>query len=407
MPGYTGMAVLPYSGEGTRSVEGGFLNIAIFTDSYKPYVSGVVNSINTFNRELRRLGHTCYVFAPGYPGYVDDEPGIFRFRSIKAPTNPDFRLAVPLSLSVVKRLRSLKVDVIHTHSPFLLGGLGARCAHKLGLPLVFTYHTLYEEYVHYSPVARGLAKRLMRKISRDYCNKCDIVITPTQVIRDLLLQYSVQTEIAVNPTGIDLSQYENLDRNWLRLKYGIPADHRILLFAGRLGEEKNVRFLLRAFAMIAEGNPKTTLVLVGGGPLREELERLADDTGLASRVVFTGPMPPSDMPKAYAGGDIFVFASKTDTQGMVITEAMAAGLPVVAVRAYGAANMVDDGVNGLLTTDDEQEFARAVTSLLTDTSLLNRLAARTREKADEMSSARCAKRLEEVYRSAVASRDRQ
>lgn len=387
----------PHRGERACRVRSDFVNIAVFTDSYKPYVSGVVNSISTFNRELRRLGHNCFVFAPGYPGYADDEPGVFRFRSIKAPTNPDFRLAIPLSRSVIARLRSLQVDVIHTHSPFLMGGLGARSAHRLGLPLVFTYHTLYEEYVHYSPIARGLAKRLMRKISRDYCNRCDAVIAPTQVVSDLLLTYGVKTPVIVNPTGIDLSRYEQLDQSWLRLRYGIPAEHRILLFVGRLGQEKNVTFLIRAFAKVADSDPRSTLVLIGGGPLRSDLERLSRSLGLSSRVVFTGPMQPDDMPTAYGGADIFVFPSMTDTQGMVITEAMAAGLPVVAVRAYGTNNVVDDGVNGLLTAADETEFADAVATLLSDVTLLNRLAVRTHEKAVEMSSTKCAKRLEKVY----------
>lgn len=382
------------------------MNIAVFTDSYKPYVSGVVHSISTFGSEIRKLGHNYYIFAPGYPGYVDDEPGVFRFRSIKAPTNPDYRLAIPLSISVTTLLRKLQVDVVHTHSPFLMGGLGAYCAHRVGLPLVFTYHTLYEEYVHYSPVARGLVRKLVRKISKDYCNKCDIVIAPTRVIHDLLVGYGVKTEIVVNPTGIDLSRYEDLDKNWLRLKYGIPEEQRILLFVGRLGEEKNVRFLLRSFAEIARYHQNATLVLVGGGPLREELEELASSLELESRVVFAGPIPPQNMPTVYAGADILVFPSMTDTQGLVITEAMAAGLPVVAIRAYGAANMVDDGVNGLLTSNDETEFAQAVVSLLNDTSLYNRLAVGTREKAEEMSSSRRARRLEEIYRSAIQKKSK-
>lgn len=373
------------------------LNIAVFSDSYKPYVSGVVNSVDTFCRELCRMGHKSYIFAPSYPGYVDDEPGVFRFRSIKAPTNPDYRLAIPLSLSVGRRLRELNIDVVHTHSPFLMGGLGARAALNLGLPLVFTYHTLYEEYVHYSPFARGLARRLMRRISRDYCNRCDTVIVPTDAIRDLLDRYGVKAPVVVNPTGIDLTRYQGLDRSWLRLKHGIPAEHRVLLFVGRLGKEKNVHFLIRSFAKVADKDPLVTLVLVGGGPERGDLERLARNLGLARRTVFAGPLPPDRMPTAYAGADVFVFPSMTDTQGMVITEAMAAGLPVVAVRAYGSGHMVDDGINGLLTPPDEQEFARAVYSLLTDTCLLNRLAFRTREKADEMSSTRCAQRLEQVY----------
>ena len=332
------------------------MRIAVFSDSYKPYVSGVVNSLDTFGRELRKMGHQWYIFAPTYPGYVDDEPGVFRFVSVAAPTNPDYRLAIPLSLAVCRRLRELQIDVVHTHSPFLMGGLGARAARRLKLPLVFTYHTLYEEYVHYSPVARGFARRLMRRISKQYCNRCDTVIVPTQAIRELLDRYGVQTEVVVNPTGIDLSRYENLDRSFLRVNYGIPADHRVLLFVGRLGKEKNVHFLIRAFSKIADEDDKVTLVMVGGGPERADLEEFARSLGVQQRVIFAGPKQPGEMPTVYAGADIFVFTSTTDTQGMVITEAMAAGLPVVAVKAYGSGNVVDHGVNGLLTSVDEAEF---------------------------------------------------
>ncbi|NLU40712.1 MAG: glycosyltransferase family 4 protein [Firmicutes bacterium] len=382
------------------------MRIAVFSDSYKPYVSGVVNSLDTFGRELRKMGHQWYIFAPTYPGYVDDEPGVFRFVSVAAPTNPDYRLAIPLSLAVCRRLRELQIDVVHTHSPFLMGGLGARAARRLKLPLVFTYHTLYEEYVHYSPVARGFARRLMRRISKQYCNRCDTVIVPTQAIRELLDRYGVQTEVVVNPTGIDLSRYENLDRSFLRVNYGIPADHRVLLFVGRLGKEKNVHFLIRAFSKIADEDDKVTLVMVGGGPERADLEEFARSLGVQQRVIFAGPKQPGEMPTVYAGADIFVFTSTTDTQGMVITEAMAAGLPVVAVKAYGSGNVVDHGVNGLLTSVDEAEFATAVTTLLRDASLFSRLALGTRQKAEEMSSTRCAKRLEQVYLAAIEKKAR-
>lgn len=383
------------------------MKIAVFSDSYKPYVSGVVNSLDTFGRELRKMGHMLYVFAPAYPGYADDEPGIFRFLSVAAPTNPDYRLTIPLSPAVGRRLRELQVDVVHTHSPFLMGGLGARAARRLKLPLVFTYHTVYEEYVHYSPVARDLARRLMRRISKRYCDKCDTVIVPTQAIRDLLRRYGVQTEVVVNPTGIDLSRYENLDRSFLRVKHGIPADNRILLFVGRLGKEKNVHFMIRAFARIADEDDRVTLVMVGGGPEQADLEQLTRDLGLEQRVIFAGPMPPAALPTVYAGADIFVFTSTTDTQGMVITEAMAAGLPVVAVKAYGSGNVVDDGVDGLLTSVDEAEFASAVVTLLRDTSLFSRLASGTRRKAEELSSTRCAQRLEQVYLAAVEKKTRE
>ena len=329
-------------------------------------------------------------------------PGFFAL----CPSLPNPTIVWPFRCHCCMQAASrARIDVVHTHSPFLMGG-STRAARRLKLPLVFTYHTVYEEYVHYSPVARGLAKRLMRMISRRYCNDCDTVIVPTQAIRDLLDRYGVQTEVVVNPTGIDLSRYERLDRGFLRQKLGIPADHRILLFVGRLGKEKNVHFLIRAFSRIAQEDDRVTLVMVGGGPERVDLEQLARSLGMEQKVVFAGAMQPGDMPTVYAGGDIFVFTSTTDTQGMVITEAMAAGLPVVAVKAYGSGNVVDHGINGLLTSVDEAEFAAAVVALLRDASLFSRLALGTRQKAEEMSSTRCAKRLEQVYLSAVEKKAR-
>ena len=375
------------------------MRIAVFTDSYRPYVSGVVNSIDLFSEELRKSGHEFALFAPKYPGYVDQQDHVYRFCSVKAPTNPGYRLAIPLSTSVSLRIKEFGTDIVHTHSPFLMGGLGARVARKNRLPLVFTYHTLYERYVHYARVAEKWAKQKMRDVSRKYCNRCDLVIAPTEGIRGLLLEYGVETDIMVNPTGVEVERFKEKDPLWLRLRYGISETDRVLLYVGRLGKEKSVDFLIRSFRQILRREQDVSLVIVAGGPEESSLKRLAETEGVASKVVFTGPIPPESVHRAYAGGDIFVFASETDTQGMVLTEAMAAGLPVVAVRAFGSRDMVDDGVNGILTEADEEAFASAVVSILQSASVLNRLSIRAREKAETVSTSVTARRLEEAYAS--------
>ncbi|MEW6541695.1 MAG: glycosyltransferase family 4 protein [Bacillota bacterium] len=376
------------------------MRVAVFTDSYRPYTSGVVRSIETFSEELLALGHQVYIFAPRYGQVHAREESIFRFYSVPSPTNPGYNIAIPISLRLKGTLKQLKVDIIHVHSPFMLGRLGARCARDLGLPLVFTYHTLYDQYVHYLPVARNLTRKMTQKLSAQFCNRCDMVLVPTWVIGEYIRGLGVQVPVTKLPTGIKIEDFQQGDPRWLRERYGIAAEEKVLLFVGRMGQEKNIDFLLRAYRQVLDGPRKTPvrLVLVGGGPETGNLKLLARALGIGERTVFTGPLAGRDVASCYAGADLFVFASVTETQGLVIGEAKAAGVPAVAVDAFGVAEMVSHGEDGFLTGLSEEAFAERILLLLSDDELHRRMAAAARKNARELSAGVLAAQLESLYR---------
>ncbi|QGP93499.1 Alpha-monoglucosyldiacylglycerol synthase [Neomoorella glycerini] len=372
------------------------MHIGIFTDSYLPYTSGVVRSIVTFTNELRNLGHRVSIFAPSY-GKCRPEKDIYRFRSLKAPTFKEFALAIPVAPALPRALRELRIDLIHVHSPFLMGQLGARMARQLGLPLVATYHTLYEEYVHYFPLAPRLMRKAVRHYTVSFCNRCQLVITPTEVITAYLQENGVKVPVVSIPTGIELDRFQNLDPTWLRRYLQLPPEEVMLLHVGRLGKEKNITFILQAFALVHQQVPHTRLVLVGSGPLKETLQSQARSLGINQAVTFAGSFPFEQMPAVYAGADLFIFASVTETQGLVIAEAKAAGLPVVAVKAYGVEEMVVNGKDGFLTPLDINAFSVCVLQLVKDLSLRRRLGEQARHNAAGLAAAAMARRLEAQY----------
>lgn len=373
------------------------LKIAVFTDSYRPYTSGVVHSIETFKEELEALGHEIYIFAPNYPNQQGPEKNVFRFPSVPALTNRDYTLAVPFTWRLKNILRAWQPDIIHVHSPFILGKVGARYARMLHVPLVFTFHTLYEEYVHYFPFARKIAKKVTRLIARNFCNRCNLVITPTATIRKYLKEIGVRAPIKSIPTGIKIDEFSCADPAWLRNRYQIPEQEKILLFVGRLGQEKNIGFLMDAFLKINREFPDTRLVLVGGGPEEKSLKNRAIQEGLSGKIIFTGKIPKEEVAKYYAGADLFVFTSVTETQGLVIAEAKAAGLPVVAVRAFGVSEMVVDGEDGFLTELNQTAFTNQISLLLSNEQLREKFSRQARLNAGALSARSCALSLIESY----------
>lgn len=372
------------------------MKIGVFTDSYLPYISGVVRSIQTFTEELTNLGHEVFIFAPNYKN-CKKENGVFRFNSIPSPTNRNFTLAFPYSPKFKPTIQRLNLDLIHVHSPFLLGRLGARYARKLDIPLVFTFHTLYDQYVHYVPFASSFTKELAQKISRDFCNQCDLVIVPTHVIGEYLLKIGVRTLINKIPTGIKIKAFQNADPAWLRQRFNIDPSDKVLLFVGRLGQEKNIKFLMNSFLLIHQKINNTVLVLVGGGPDEEELKIQAKNLGIGQRVIFTGPLPHQQVVNCYAGANMFVFSSLTETQGIVITEAKAAGLPVVAVGANGVSEMLEHGIDGYLSDPEPFQFAEKVCRIIKDESLKDKMSYNARLNAEKISSFNCTSRLINCY----------
>jgi 1,2-diacylglycerol 3-alpha-glucosyltransferase len=372
------------------------LNIAFFTDSYLPYTSGVVRSIETFSAEFRALGHQVYIFAPDYPNCPKLE-NVFRFKSLPSIAHKDFTLAIPISPRLENTLQELKIDIIHVHSPFLLGRLGAKAAKKNRIPLIYTYHTLYDQYVHYVPIAQNFSRWLVRKMSKDFCNLCDLVVTPTSMIEDLLRKYGVRTSIETIPTGINLKNFEKGDHSWLRASYPIAPGDQVLLFVGRLGTEKNLDFLLQAFKAINKQLPNTTLVLVGSGPQELHYKELCRSLGLEERTVFTGTLNQEQVINAYLGSDLFIFASVTETQGLVLGEAHAAGLPIVAVEAFGTKDMVTSGYNGFLTPLKQDVFTTKVLEVLKNPQLYHKFSKNAKISVNSISSFNSAKRLLSCY----------
>lgn len=379
--------------------EAGAVKIGVFTDSYKPYTSGVVTSISNLKEDMTRLGHEVHVFAPKYPNYEEAEANVYRFFSVPSPTNPDYTLAIPVHPGMNQLIRNLHLDIVHVHSPFTMGIVGLRYARRFNLPLLFTYHTRYDQYVHYFPVAHDLAKDVTIKYSSHFCNNCNHLIAPTEEMAEIIRGFDVKTPITVIPTGVPINKFTGGEPGWLKRNYHISEEKRILLFAGRLTHEKNLPFLINTFKQVKKQRPSTSLVIIAQGPLEEELKSLVKTLGLSliEDVIFTGALHFDDLLKAYYSADLFVFSSLTETQGLVIVEAMAAGLPVVAVRASGVQEMVDDGVNGFLTPPDCSAMAAAIIKVLDDEHIYKQFRDHALDKAQSLSSYNMALKLERVY----------
>jgi glycosyltransferase involved in cell wall biosynthesis len=371
--------------------------VGVFSDSYKPYTSGVVRSIDTFKEELTTMGYETYIFAPDYKN-SQKESGVFRFKSIPAPTHPEFTLAIPFSLGLKSTITELGLNIIHVHSPFLLGRVGAYYAKRNKLPLVFTFHSFYEQYVHYVPINKNITKALVKRFCSEFANNCDAVIAPSVIAQEYLLKIGVKTPVKVIPTGIPINDYERYDPSWLRENYSIPEGSTVLLFVGRLGKEKNLAFILDVFNKYIVGHADAVLVIAGGGPEENTLKELAGQLDISHRVVFTGNLSKQDVINCYHGADIFVFASVTETQGLVIGEAKAAGLPVVAVNKNGAAEMVEDGQDGFLTDLNARQFAGKIMELITNLELRGIMSEHAKKNAELISSRNCAIRLVECYK---------
>ncbi len=338
------------------------MRIAFFTDTYHPTINGVVSVIDLLTDELSRLGHQVYIVAPRIHGEKNTQT-VFRIPSLPFPGNREHRMSALFSTIVTPKLmRSLKIDVIYTHTPFNIGILGARIGHRAGIPIIHFYQTHLEEYLHYVNIPPRFRFFSAKKYLQWYCAQCDGIVVPTRPFREKLHEYGIGRHIDVVPTGIKVSAFRNGAS--MRTQFAIPETARVLLSAGRLQKEKNFPFLIDMFSTIGKKHPDTYLLIAGDGKLRSKLTRQAKATGIGERIIFAGYIDYRDMHNFYATGDIFVFASKTETQGLVLLEAMAAGLPVIAVAEGGVPDVIDHGTGGWLTTDSLEMFTDQVDTLL-------------------------------------------
>jgi len=376
------------------------MRIGFFTDTYTPQINGVVTSICLFKAALEARGHEVYVFAPT-PEHAEDGERTVRFRSMPFAFQPEMRFASPLSIEALKVSDAAELDIVHSHDPFSIGIFGMSVARRRKIPYIHTYHTLYPEYVHYVWETR-LTKRLAERLSRDFCQQCSSIVAPSTKVERYLREWGVTVPIDVIATGIDVERYSTMDSarvEKLRASLALRPEERVLLFVGRLGREKNVEMLLRSLWHTHLCNIR--LVIAGDGPHREYLEELVDELDLRSRVSFLGYLQRDDAIAAYHLAHAFAFASTTETQGLVIGEAMAAGLPVVAVEDHAVEDFVISGRTGLIVPGRPEDLAHAFDELLGNDESRGAMANASRERAVHFSIQHQAERLENHYLSAI------
>ncbi len=382
------------------------MKVALFSNSYLPYLSGITLSIKTLKDELRHLGHTAYVIGPWYPGLVETDPRVLRLPSLPA-TYPGYRFVVPYSPSVFSALKKERIELIHAHQPFGVGLAALFLARRMKIPFVYSFHTLFSRYVHHAPlIPQRLAKWAVANYLSYFCQQADAVIVPSEMVRRLLVARKVKKPIEVIPTGIKLRKIKRRkeigdQRSNIRKKHQIPPDAKILLYSGRLSEEKNVPFLLQAFSLIRGQETNLYFILVGGGPKEKEYRALIQD----SRVIFTGQVPHAEVLDYYLASDLFIYASITETQGLVLTEAKACGLPVVALFGGGIPDVIESGIDGYVVRRDQKAFVEHVLRLLEDENLRRHMSIKAEEDAhSRFSSVVVAKRIESVYNSLIKSK---
>lgn len=395
------------------------MNIAIFTNNYLPYANGVVHSVESFRKEIERRGHNVYVFAPKF---TSDNKNLFCF----AKKNPVVRFAhnqkekvfyskalkifknsnkgfhpIPLSnLNKIKKIiQDLEIDIIHSQQPIFLGKTAQRCAKKMGIPLVFTNHTLYHECVKF-PVLEieDMIKQFVALFVVKYANCCQKVIVPTLSMKKILIQVGVKTSITVIPSGINLERFKN-PGSWIniRKKYNIKLDDILLVLVSRLSYEKNILFLLSAFKIVYQRNKKIFLMIVGDGLYRKKLEKTRDLLSLKN-VIFAGKVDYSEIFCYYKESDIFVYPCLVDSQGLVIVEAMAAGLPVIALKnSVGPKDIIQKTQAGLLVDESEEQFAQAILKIASDSALRKQYSKQAFKRVEKYSIKRLASKMIQLY----------
>jgi glycosyltransferase involved in cell wall biosynthesis len=383
------------------------MRILKLSDVFFPRVNGVSTSIQTYMGDIVALGHNCTLVAPLYPHPAEepDSDNLVRIPSRQVPRDPEDRLLKwGHFTSWTKGLRSGDYDVIHIHTPFTAHYGGIRIARQLGIPVVETYHTYFEHYLHhYAPfLPATLTKSFARKLTVSQCHQVDAIISPSPQMAQALLDYGVQTQIEVLPTGLPDTAFEPGDGARFREQRGIPADRPVALFVGRVAHEKNIDFLLHMCVRLRELVPNVLLIIAGEGPAEAHVKALTASLGLQEKVLFVGYMDrATTLRDCYSAADAFVFASRTETQGLVLLEALAQATPVVSTAVMGTADVLRDVQGGIKVPEQIEPFAQHTARVLTDRALRADLAKKAPDDARQWSSRQMAHRLTSLYEQVI------
>ncbi|MFW6147641.1 MAG: glycosyltransferase [Thermodesulfobacteriota bacterium] len=375
------------------------MNILMMTNTYKPFVGGVERSVEVFTEAYRKQGHRVIIVAPTFKNIPDNESDIIRVPAIQNFNGTDFSVQLPIPGVLSKALRGFKPDIVHSHHPYLIGDTAIRVAARFVSPLVLTFHTFYEQYTHYVPGNSPVLRRFVIALSTGFANLCNKVFAPSESVAKELLRRGVTASIKIIPTGVDVEFYSTGDKRRWRQRVGVPPDGFVVGFVSRIAPEKNMEFLTKAVAEFLQKSPQAHFFLIGKGPSENEVREAFQQRNLGDRVHSFGVLRGKELVDAYHAMDVFAFASHTETQGMVVAEAMAAGVPVVALDANGVREVVEDGNNGrLLPEEDIAAFSSALRWIM-DLSEGERAALKenARNRAREFSKEHCARRALDCY----------
>jgi len=381
------------------------MNICMFTNTYLPHVGGVARSVAFFTEDLRELDHRVLVIAPTFPGVEEeDEQEILRVPAIQNFNGSDFSMRVPVPFIINEKIDAFAPEIIHSHHPYLLGDAALRAARSRGLPLVFTHHTLYEQYTHYVPLDSEAMKKFVIQLSTEYANLCTQVVAPSRSIAKLIKERGVNTPIEDIPTGVDTDFFGQGQSERFRRAHEIPEQALVIGHLGRLAPEKNLTYLAEAVALYVQKNEEVCFLVAGSGPSEEEIRQIFKDIGCEDQLVMPGTVTGNELADAYKAMDLFVFASKSETQGMVLVEAMAAGKAVISLDASGTREVVKDGRNGRLLPGDasRKDFAQAIQEFIENPEKVEKWEQEALKTAQQLSREACARRLLGLYETILA-----
>lgn len=389
------------------------MRIGIFTDTYPPYINGVSTSIKMLEQALKEKGHQVYIVTVNTKNmkYIYENDG----KVIRIPGIPvgiyDYRLTGIYPIRVINKIKKWNLDVIHSHTEFGVGTFARIIAKQFGIPLVHTYHTMYEDYVHY--ITHGYfdksSKKLVEYFTKFYCDKtASELIVPSKKTYNLFKEkYKCDKNIYIVPTGMDVDNFnvDNLKKSKiqeLKDKYELN-DSFVILYVGRLAEEKNIEFIINNQHSLLKKYPNIKLLIVGNGPDMEKYQKLCKKNKISYSTIFTGAIPRDDMPYYYALGDVFVTASTTETQGLTVIEAMAASIPVVAIDDESFSNTVIDGLNGYLF-NKKSEYIKKISTLIENKDIYDKMKVQAKITANQHSLKYYAEKILDVYKSAISKR---
>lgn len=337
------------------------MKILMVTNTFTPHVGGVARSVQQFTDEYRRRGHDVIVIAPEFEGAETSTPDTIRTPALEHWNAGDFSLALPVPAWLSKKLCDFEPDIVHSHHPFLLGSTAVRLACKYDVPLIFTHHTMYERYAHYTSFNSRSFKEFLVKLAAGYCDLCDHVIAPSESIAEVIRNRGVAAPITVIPTGVVLNDFKTGDGYAFRRNQGVPENAFVVGTVGRLAPEKNMPFLCEAVKNVMQERETVHYLVVGDGPSKSGIREYFQNAGMSDRLHMTGSLEGRQLVDAYHAMDVFGFASTSETQGMVLTEAMAAGTAVVGLDAPGVREVIKDGYNGyMVENEDIALFAEAL-----------------------------------------------